>query len=336
MPKALGLIGLWAVLLAGTASAQLQGRVIMSGAERADILVTLETLNGQIIHQVYTSSRGDFRLEGVGLSSANPMYLVVNEKGYKPYRYYIRESDVRGGAPTFTVYLEPEDPEGPTTANADGTVDVRQLQAEIPDAARREFAEAREESEDQDWERSAEHLERAVELAPDYYDAWIDLGVQYDHLGRYDDAEAAYIRASEVNPAGALALINLGVLFYQQGERKRADEDVSAGESYTRAADRLRHAVDLDPTSANSRFYLGAALYRLNSFSESEDMLRSAIALDPGYADAQLTLINVFARQRRYDAALEQAVAFLEDHPDAPEREAIERVKSQLEDALGR
>jgi uncharacterized protein involved in exopolysaccharide biosynthesis len=64
-------------------------------------------------------------------------------------------------------------------------------------------------------------------------------------------------------------------------------------------------------------------------------MLRSAIALDAAYVDAQLMLINVFARQRRYDAALEQAVAFLEDHPDAPEREAIERVRSQIEAALG-
>ena len=47
-------------------------------------------------------------------------------------------------------------------------------------------------------------------------------------------------------------------------------------------------------------------------------------------------LLNVYARQTRYEAALEQAVAFLEENPDSPQHPAIERVKSQLETALGR
>jgi Flp pilus assembly protein TadD len=334
MRKALGLIALWVVLPAGTATAQLQGRVILSGAEQADVLVSVETLNGQIVHQVYTSSRGNFRLEGVRISAANPMYLIVNEQGYKPFRQHIREQDMRGGA-AFTVYLEREDTESRTPDDSDGTVDLRQLQADIPDAASREYTQAIEEAEDENWERAAQHLERAVALAPDFYDAWIDLGGQYDRLGRYDAAEAAFVRATEVNPAGALALVNLGVLFYQRGERERGDENTAAGDAYSLAENWLRQAIDLNPAAANARSYLGAVLYRQNRLTESEDMLRSAIALDAAYVDAQLMLINVFARQRRYDAALEQAVAFLEDHPDAPEREAIERVRSQIEAALG-
>jgi len=44
----------------------------------------------------------------------------------------------------------------------------------------------------------------------------------------------------------------------------------------------------------------------------------------------------VYTRQNRYLAALEQTAIFLENHPDAPERESIERVRLQLEAALGR
>ena len=47
-------------------------------------------------------------------------------------------------------------------------------------------------------------------------------------------------------------------------------------------------------------------------------------------------LINVYARQNRLDAALEQAVAFIDENPDARERTAIEQVREQIETALGR
>jgi lipopolysaccharide biosynthesis regulator YciM len=94
--------------------------------------------------------------------------------------------------------------------------------------------------------------------------------------------------------------------------------------------------VELDPFSVESRFFLGAAYYRLNLYDRAEELLQVAMDLDEGNTDAQLLLINVYARQARYEPALELANAFLEAHPDAPERDAIERVRSQLEDALRR
>jgi tetratricopeptide (TPR) repeat protein len=333
---ALGIIAVWLVM-AGTAAAQFRGRVVMSGAERSDVLVSLQTLNGQIVHQAFTSSRGDFLLEGAGVSSANPMFVVVDEEGYKVFRYRLREFDLRGGTP-FTIYLEPEDIEVTSTGGAEGLLiaDVRQLQAQIPAAALRDYGDAMEESADGNYDRAVELLERAIELAPDYYDAWIGLGGQYDRLGRYEDAKAAYLEASEVNPAGTLGLLNLGALYYQQGERERAEEDLQALGTFYLAEEWLRKAVDINPASAEARFYLGAALYRMDLFTEAEEELQNAIALDEDNADVRLLLINVYTRQSRYPEALEQAAAFLENNPGAPERATIERVRSQIEDALGR
>ena len=330
-----GLAVVW-FTLAATAEAQLQGRVVMSGAERSDVVVTLQTLNGQIIHQTFTSSRGNFRVEGVGVSSANPMYLVIEEEGYKPYRQHIIASDIRGSG-TFTIYLEPEDDEITRTGDRGGTlVDVQQLQVEIPAEALEEYDAAIEDSADGNYERAVERLELALEMAPEFYDAWINLGGLYDRLGRYEDAKSAYLKASETNPAGTLALRNLGAMYYQQGEREMAAENVAAFGTFSIAEEWLRKAVELNPASPETRSFLGATLYRMALYPEAQEMLQSAVALDENQVDARLMLINVFARQNQYPAALEQAVIFLENYPDRPERAAIERVRSQLEDALGR
>ena len=341
MRKVSGLIAICAALT-GVASAQLQGRVVASGAERSDILVSLQRETGQIVHQAFTSSRGTFLLEGVGLfsvSNNNPYYLVSEEDGYKPYRRRLQQLDFRGGGAVFTVYLEPEE-FGIVTASGDEdgslTVDVRQLQVEIPRAAFMDYEDALEAAADGDHERAVERLERAVEAAPDYYDAWIDLGGQYDRVGRYEDAKAAYTEASEVNPAGALAALNLGALYYRQGERESTEENVRAFGTYGLAREWLEKTIDLNPASAEARFFLGAALYRMDLYAESEEMLQTALTLEEGFADARLLLINVYTRQNRYPDALDQAVAFLAENPDAPQSDAIERVRSQIEDVLGR
>ena len=338
MRHALGVVAVGFVL--GTpAAAQLQGRVVGSGAELIDVLVSLERETGQIVHQTFTSTRGTFRLEGVNLfsvSNNNPHYLVIRHEGYKAYRRRLQQLDFRGGGSVFTVFLEPEDRFAAGVDGDDPAVDVRQLQAAIPESAFREYTSAQQATAEGDYQRAAERLERAVEIAPDYYDAWIELGSRYDQLGRYEDAKASYLNANDVNPAGALAPVNLGALYYRQGERERAAGDADAFGTYSLAEEWLRMAVDRNPASADARFLLGTALYRLDRYAEAEETLTGAMALDDASSEARVMLINVYVRQNRYAAALDEAVAFLGDYPDAPESEAVGRVVSQLEAALGR
>jgi tetratricopeptide (TPR) repeat protein len=48
------------------------------------------------------------------------------------------------------------------------------------------------------------------------------LGQAYEGLGQYDKARVYYERAVELNPQYANAYLNLGKLLYRSGERKRA------------------------------------------------------------------------------------------------------------------
>ena len=338
MRKVLGVVAIFGALtLVGTA--QVRGHIIVSGATRPDILVSLVTHNGQIVRQAFTGARGQFELQGVtvtSLRSDNPVYLVIDEEGYEPHRQLLLQSDLRSGGLNFAIYLKEEAGAPAAPRESRGTVDVVQLQFDPPEGAREAYDRALETAEDGDHSQAIERLEFAVTLAPDYYDAWLELGAQYDRLDRAEAAREAYLEASTVNPGGAVAYLNVGALDYRHGDLERVEGHDESSSSFLSAREWLEKAIQLDPTSSAAGFYLGATLYRLENYPEAEEWLQRAIQMDGGHAvGARSMLINVYTRQRRYVAAHEQAVMFLEEFPGAAETETIQRVKAQLEARLG-
>ena len=216
-------------------------------------------------------------------------------------------------------------------------VDVRDLLAGVPDEAVEAYGVALEASLDGDHEEAIEHLQRALELAPDYYDARIKLGGEHLELDRFREAEAAFQQAFELSPNRALAPLNLGVLHYKEGDLQATGGNLEeAAGSFQQAIGFLLEAIRLNPLSGDALFYLGATFYKSGLYDEAEQSLQRALEIVGDHAQARLTLMNLYARQARYEEALDQAGAFLEENPDSPQRAAIERAKSQIEAALGR
>lgn len=309
------------------------GRVV-AGVEAENVIVRIESQNGRLLAQAMTDARGSFRFADqslIGQSNGEYLYLVVEHEGFLPYRERLEPTQMRGGV--LMIYLEPE---GGERTSAEGAIDVRQLLADVPQQAVEERGKALEEAAKGNHDKARERLEHAVEIAPDYYDGWLSLGSQYAELGRLDDAKRAYLEAGAVNPNGTLARVNMGVLAYQEGERQvSANEGSEAMAAFADAETWLRQALQLEPDSASAHFYLGATLYRTSRYPEAESELLASIDTVGEHANARLMLINVYARLGQYEAALEQARLFLDENPDSPQREAIERVQSQIQEALG-
>ena len=91
----------------------------------------------------------------------------------------------------------------------------------------------------------------------------------------------------------------------------------------------LREAVRLEPRSPAARYYLGYALYKLAQLDEAENALIRALELDQASA-TRLMLANVYRQQQKYDRALEQLDAYLEENPEGEEREAVGDLRSRL------
>jgi tetratricopeptide (TPR) repeat protein len=110
---------------------------------------------------------------------------------------------------------------------------------------------------------------------------WFALAMQYetDPESR-PQAIDAYQRVLAANPKHVDALINLGMLFYEQGQLESA-------------AGCFLRAVAVHPDGAVAHFNLGSVLEELGQLETSRQHLRIAVRLDPAHADAHYNLALV-------------------------------------------
>jgi hypothetical protein len=90
--------------------------------------------------------------------------------------------------------------------------------------------------------------EKAIELKPDFADAFTNLGIVYYKLAKYEEAIKAYKQAVRVNPDSTLLYNKIGSVYVIIG-------------SYSKAIDNFKKATDIDPKDAISHYNLGIAYY---------------------------------------------------------------------------
>jgi Flp pilus assembly protein TadD len=109
-------------------------------------------------------------------------------------------------------------------------------------------------------------LREAVRHRADIAAPWVNLGVLYGRLGRFDYAEAAYMRALAAEPGDRSAVANLVGVYTALGDTARAEE----------YRERVRHYRDLNPYYHYARAQTAVAEMRLD---DALGELRRAIRL---------------------------------------------------------
>jgi protein O-GlcNAc transferase len=117
----------------------------------------------------------------------------------------------------------------------------------------------------------------ALDLAPDYPRAHINLGNALQKQERLEEAAAAHARALEIDPAYAPAHYNLGAVRLALGDAGSA-----------RAS--LERALEINPAMADAAVLLAAACELLGDRARAERELERAIAIDPHSAGALANL----------------------------------------------
>ena len=315
-------------------SLRVHGRIIAGphGLDSQFTEVRFETDGGQPVGYAYADSNGEFTFETSAAPLDRTVYAVVKVEGFKPYRERLF-GDFRGSFESLTIFLEPDSTK--TVPAKEGTVvDLKQLRAKIPGKAVNEYENALKESSKGNRAKAAEGLERALKLAPDFYEAQYSLGIQYIGLQKYDQAEAALMRARDLSPKAAEPLIHLGTLYYQRGESQSdAGRSEEAATTFKKAADFLEESIRRSPLSSSAHSYLGAALYKVGSYEEAETTLKRALELDENEQNARLMLVNVYTKSGRYNEALGQVNIFLAKNPKSTQRAALEAIKEKLQKA---
>ena len=130
---------------------------------------------------------------------------------------------------------------------------------------------------------------RVVELAPEWLEAHVNLGVAYYQLGQLSEACAAFRNAVQLDPISGVARYNLGCTLEEQGE-------------YDEAIEHLERAARAMPAHADVHFNLALAYEKRGERQAGREhwMLYLRYAPNGPWADqARARLRNSATRHRR-------------------------------------
>ena len=190
---------------------------------------------------------------------------------------------------------------------------VSRRQLTIPDRAQREYADAQKDLERHDTAGAEQHLERAVEMAPQFSAAWNNLGTIAYQTQRYWQAEQRFREALRQDPSSYEPLVNLGGVLINQ---HKLDEAIEVNV----------HAVLVRPNDALAQSQLGMAYFETGSYDLAVKHLETARKIDPAhFSHPQIFLAEIFQRRGDKRAAADVLEDFLRHHPDDPRTELMRK-----------
>lgn len=142
-----------------------------------------------------------------------------------------------------------------------------------------------------DYDGAVEKFRRAIEIDPDYTEAYVSIGSAYMRLGRLPEAMRAFRRALSLDETNVTARVGLGQTHKLIGEPESAIEE-------------LERALVLDPTSPEASYTLALIYMEAGDIEKERTALELSVANDPGNSLAQSRLADLYMSGGRYEDAV--------------------------------
>ena len=169
----------------------------------------------------------------------------------------------------------------------------------VPEKAAKEVQRSEKSFRSGDVRGSAQHLEKAIQIYPDYVQAHNLLGTRYMSLGEYQQAVAEFQKAAAIDPNLAPTHLSLCIASFFLGNFSDAE---AAG----------RRALELDPENPATRYVLARSLIQQGKGTpEALDLLRQS---EERFPNSRLVLALVFSDR----GEIPQVVAELQQYVNAP------------------
>ena len=165
------------------------------------------------------------------------------------------------------------------------------IDARVPGEARSALDKGRAAVAEKKTDAAITHLQKAIRIYPDYYEAHMMLGELYMEASQWEKAEASLKEAVRIDPKAVAALTSLGEVYRR--EKKYEDAEKT-----------LEHALKLDNNSWESNFTLGRIYWELKDIPKAGRYVARSIELQPNMAEGHLLAGNIFMRAGLPDNAL--------------------------------
>ena len=167
-------------------------------------------------------------------------------------------------------------------------------------------------------EAELNHLKRAIEIYPDYVDAWNSLGAHQYKAGNYQESIRSFTRVTELAPNFYPGWVNLaGTLLASE----RFKESIDAG----------RIALGLRPDEVVAQSQMGMCYYYLRDYKSAKKHFTRVLDLDPAFfTSPQLYLVPIAMSEDSVEEAAGYMRSYLEYHPNSTEAPRVRRMLQGL------
>ena len=202
---------------------------------------------------------------------------------------------------------------------------------------------------------------KAVEIQPDYAEAWFNLGVSSSHTGDLGTAEHAYEKAIFLKENYIKAMYNLACVQESQGKSAEANHTIQKIQSVTpdtadvyyklaqalqylggnenirRAYDFFIKALEIDPNSLEIRIAYARFLADSNYIEAALEEYRNILVIEPEYEDVRVEYAQNLIKDDQIKAAETELSTILRNNPDnipaLVGMANIHRIKGEFPDA---
>ncbi len=244
-----------------TGTVQFKGGVPVPNA----VTVYLESEMGEMIDQ--TTLKGNSRFEFREV--ARTRYTVrATAPGYREASTRVDLTLMPMASALLTLYAETRDTPGAPQGLGSTQPSVTVGTLLVPENAQQELAKGEEAVSHNALPEALAHYEKAVEIYPQYYQAYLSMGALYMDQAKWPEAEKALKRSLEINDKFAPGYTALGAVYNRQGKPAEAQP-------------LLQRSVELEPKAWQAHFELAQTLLMQNKVAEAEAQCREVHELEP-------------------------------------------------------
>ena len=154
-----------------------------------------------------------------------------------------------------------------------------------------------------DYDLAIEDFGKAIQLNPNFAEAYFSRGVAYDEKGEFDRAIQDYTEVIQLNPNFAEAYFGRGGTSVKQGDFDRAIEDFT-------------EVIQLNPNSGEAYCSRGFTYAKNGDFDRASEDYSKAIQLNPNFAEAYFGRGGTSVKRGDYDRAIVDFTKMIDLKPD--------------------
>jgi Flp pilus assembly protein TadD len=294
---------------------ELSGNVYYAdGSPAKQVVVELINSGGEAHRPATTSVTGYFSFHDLSLGSYE---LSVSVSGYEPFRQTeeLQFTSLVG----VMIYLKPlrKGPLGNQIPISAHELSMPRKARDVVELGKKRLYVQK------DAKGALKEFQRAAKIAPDYYEAFYQVGMACAVLGRTEEAEKSFRKSIEVSgDRYAQADVAVGTLLLNRGE-------TAAGE------ERIRRGVELDSRYWLGFYELGRAELSDGNLAAAEKSSEKARELAPNEPLVYRLLANVHLQEKNYASVLEDMDAYLKLDPNSALSAHVKQLRQQIEQRVG-